>query len=247
MFISMRLLPLKAAFFSILLMLTFPIITLAQSEPVIKGIIVRSSTFERLASVKVTNLRTQQIKMSDEHGIFTIPASTGDTLEFSKTEYAVLRQPVTSTNDVIINMQRAVTLNTVVVKGYNTKSEQQATMDAYRSKGVYYDGKPPVLSYIASPLNGLYELFGKEPKRARRFGAYVKAENESIQIDRRFTKSLVKQVTGLPDEELAAFMETYRPQYTEAAKWSDYELMNYIKKSFAAYQSLKKTNTQPLS
>jgi hypothetical protein len=243
MLIPARLLPLKSLLFAVMMFVFLPFVSIAQSETTIKGIIVRSSTYERLAQVVITNLRTRQIKLSDEHGIFNIAANVGDTLEFSKTEYTILKQAVTGTNDVVINLQRAVTLNTVVIKGYSTKTEQQATMDAYRSKGVYYDGKPPALSYLASPLNGLYELFGKDPKRARRFNAYIKAENEGIQVNRRFTKTLVKQVTGLPDDELTAFMETYRPQYDEAAKWSDYELMNYIKKSFAAYQALKKPKT----
>ncbi|GAB2694841.1 hypothetical protein GCM10027037_17980 [Mucilaginibacter koreensis] len=245
MLINARLLPFKCLLFIAVLSVFSPFFANAQTLPVIKGLIVRSSTYDRLAEVKVTNLRTQIIKVSDEQGIFTIPANIGDTLEFSKTEYAVMKQVITSTNDIIVSMQRAVTLNTVVVKGYSTKTEQQATMDAYRSKGVYYNGKPPVLSYLASPVNGLYELFGKEPKRARRFNAYIKAENEGIQINKRFTKSLIKQVTGLPDEEIPAFMDAYRPQYEEAAKWSDYELMNYIKKSYAAYEALKKAKAQP--
>ncbi len=229
------------------LLLLCPLAAKAQVNYTLKGITVKAGNADRIAQVKVLNLHTGQVKFSDSQGIFTIAASTGDSLEFSKLDYTVLIQAVASSNDIVIYLNPVVNLNTVVIKGYSTKREQQTTLDAYRSKGVYYNGKPSALSYIASPLNGLYELFGKEPKQARRFNNYIKQENEAIRIDRRFNKSIIKQVTGIPDEELPGFLETYRPQYEKVNKWSDYDLINYIKKSYTDYQALQRNKLKPLT
>jgi hypothetical protein len=58
----------------------------------IKGIFFRKSSDERIASATVTDLKTQQIMMSDELGGFNIPVSKGDTLLFKKTGYTDQKQ-----------------------------------------------------------------------------------------------------------------------------------------------------------
>ncbi len=207
----------------------------AQQSFTVKGIIVKSQGNDRLAQVKITDLKTNEIRFTDEHGMFTIPTHLGDTLEFNKADFTIQKLAITSSNDMVVYLQPIVVLSTVTVKGSSVKQDQQDAMDDYRKKGVYYNGKPSVWQDIASPLNGLYTAFSKDAKRARRFSADVKAENEAISVDHRFSKALVKQITGMTDAEATVFMEVYRPSYEDVKKWSDYDLITYIKKSYADY------------
>ena len=60
---------------------------------------------------------------------------------------------VTSSKDVITYLIRdANMLNEVTVFGQTKKQELDAIKRDYRNKGSFYGGKPPLLSFIFSPL-----------------------------------------------------------------------------------------------
>jgi hypothetical protein len=177
--------------------------------------------------------------MSDELGIFTIKASIGDTLLFTKTDYTSLKQVINSANDLIIYMQPVIKLNEVKVAEKSKRQELNEVMDEYRSQGTFYNGKPPAWSFINSPITGLYELFGRTPGNARRFLAYSKEELETNEVNRRYNKNLVKRVTNLPDNDVQAFMESYKPSYEDVKSWNDYELITHIKRAFEYYKTNK--------
>ena len=74
----------------------------AQQLVVINGIIAMNSNNERIAGVLVKNIRTGELKISSNTGLFTIKAFVGDTISFSKANYADHRLPVTSTADLTV-------------------------------------------------------------------------------------------------------------------------------------------------
>ena len=110
-------------------------------------------------------------------------------------------------------------------------------MKEYNSQGIYGNGKTSVLGAVTSPLNGLYDLLGSGPKQARRFQKYSKTELEQREIDRRFTKRLIRQSINLRDDQAQPFMNAYRPTYANIKKWNDYDLVNYIKRSAADFEA----------
>jgi len=173
--------------------------------------------------------------VSDDLGGFNIEAKVGDTLLFSKPDYTSQKQMVTG-YDMVIYLQPQIQLGQVTIKGQTKKQELNEIMGAYKSKGTFYNGKPPALSFLTSPLTGVYELFGKNPGRARRFAAYTKRELEATEVDRRYNKSFVKRVTGLSDTATVKFMEYYRPTYEDLKEWNDYDLINHIKSQLDYYQ-----------
>lgn len=181
---------------------------------------------------------------SSNTGTFSIKASLGDTLLFTKEGYTSNKIAVGMQQSIVVFLIPITQLSTVVVKDKSNRQEQNDVMDTYRSKGIYYNGKPPALSVLASPVTGLYELFGKGPKRARRFANFMKNENRQLEISRRYNKDLVKRITKLPDDELQTFMDNYQPPYPEVMKWNDYDIIQFINKSLASYQANK--NLEPL-
>src|SRR5690606_36428781 len=67
----------------------------------------------------------------------------------------------------------------------------------------------------------------------------VEADEYSIQyIDMTFSKELIEEMTGLKGDQAIIFQNTYRPNYEDFSKMSDYELRAYIKNRFEEYKSI---------
>lgn len=210
----------------------------AQSTKVfpVSGFVCTRGTSLRVALVMVINKQNKGVVFTDELGNFTIKATLGDTLEFSKGEFTTVQQRVAGPQDIVVFMQQVTHLAEVKVKGQTKQQEVNGVMDDYRKKGVYYGGKPPVLSAINSPLNALYSAFGKDSKDARHFAEISKKDLEAAQDNRKYNKELIKKVTALPDEEADKFMYTYKPLHEDLMKWSQYDVIAYIKRSFESYK-----------
>jgi hypothetical protein len=225
---------------------------LAQQASTIKGVISKKLSTERVPNVLVTNLQTKDFSMSDEGGWFTMKASIGDTLLFAKADYTEQKVAIINTGDLPVYMQPVIRLSEVRIQGQSTRQELNDIMSDYRKKGTFYDGKPPVLSFLTNPLTGLYELFGKTPGEARRFATFTKGENEYAEVKRRYNVALVKRVTNASDTVAKKFMEYYTPSYEDIKSWNDYELVKHIRTSFDFYDKsddkvgLEKLNTPSL-
>ncbi len=211
----------------------------------IKGIIFKKNSSDRISQAVITDMKNQVVMMSDELGGFTIKASAGDTLQITKNSFTPQKIVVTNANDIAIYMQPVIQLGEVTIKGQTTRQELNGVVNSYRAKGLYFDGKPPIWAFInpfgGSPITAFYELFSKDAANERRFIRFSKNEMEAVEVDRRYTKDLVKSVTKMPDEDVEKFMVTFRPSYEDMKEWNDYQLIEYIKKNYAYYQKNKDT------
>ena len=223
-------------YFVILFSLVSLIEAKAQESFVLKGVISRNISVERLAQVLVTNLRTKNVMMSDELGWFSINAAIGDTLLFNKSNYTDLKVVVKEKGDIPVYMQPVIQLDQVTINGQSKKQELNDVMKDYHRQGIYYNGKPPVLSFLTSPLTGLYELFGKGPGQARRFAAFSKGELEFAEVRRRYNRAMVMRVTNADSATAKGFMEYYTPSYEDLKQWNDYELIKQVKRNFEYYE-----------
>jgi len=232
----------KLKYIVIAVLFCLPILCFGQRKEIsINVIIFRQGTSERIAQAVITDLKSRVIMMSDEIGGFSIRTAIGDTLLFAKQGYDPLKQVVTSETDIAVYLHpvTSIALQQVNIHGESTKQELNDVTNTYRSKGLYYDGSPPFMAFIASPLTAFYELFSQDAANERHFIKFSKNEEEAIAVDSRYTKELVKRVTNLPDEEVIKFMRQYRPSYEDMQEWNDYELIAHIKKYLVYYKSHK--------
>jgi len=226
-------------FILFILCFCFGIKVSAQQIFTVKGVISKKQSAERVPQVLITNLRSKDIMMSDELGYFSINAAIGDTLLFNKKDFTEQKMAVTGKGDVAAYLQPVVVMAEVVIREQSKKKELSEAMSNYKSLGTYYNGKPPLLSFLISPITGLYELFGKTPQEAKRFAVYSKEELEQEEVRRRYNLSLVKQVTNAPDSTAKQFMLYYTPSFEDLKEWNDYELIKRIKKSYDYYEKNK--------
>lgn len=202
----------------------------------VSGIVVEKGGSARLSDVNVINPRTKKRAKTNTFGVFIIEASVGDSLLFTKTGYGPVKTMLQTAEDILIEMQEGLTIETVVVSRKSREAEMRDMLDDYRKKGVYNGGKNTFGTYLGSPATALYNLFGRDAKNAKRFAKLMDRELEQGKVDRVFNKTTVTSVIGdLEDDELQSFMDIYRPSHTMIQNWGQYDFMNYVKRSFEAW------------
>ncbi|WP_147425575.1 hypothetical protein [Mucilaginibacter gracilis] len=214
-----------------------------RQEFVLKGVAFKDGTTQRLARVLVANLTDGGITTTDELGTFQLKCALGDSLLFRQKDFSDKKIAVNTQNTVMVYMQANISLSEVNIKGLNKRQELQQVMNEYNSQGIYNKGKPSVASAILNPLNGLYDLFGSGPKQARHFKQFAEHDLQQTEVNRRFTKNLVQRITGLQDSaKVQTFILAYKPSYEDIKAWNDYDLINYVKRSFTDFE---KNGEQP--
>lgn len=199
---------------------------------IIKGVVIEKGSNIRIALSEITNLRTNIGVGSNDIGMFQLKARIGDTLLVTKRDLIDQRVVVKSELDLVIYLVRgSTTLDDVTIRGNTKQQDLDEIKREFRNKGVYNGGKTTFLSAVFSPLNALYNLVGKDPKNARRFGRYADNEIKQSQIDVYFNQSMIKNNTELRGDTLEKYMLNYRPEFDKAQYWNSYDYIKYIKES----------------
>lgn len=232
--------------FSILLFsIGIPSISIGQ-QVVYEGAVLDDQDSKRIAAAEIINLKSKESIYSNTMGTFKIKGNLGDTLLISKQDYTESKVVLQKETIILIKLKHSLLLQDVNVYSQSKKDQLDEIMDGYRKKGNYYNGKPPPLAYVLSPISALYGLLGKTPKDARRFQNYMNTEIEQSTIDRKFTIHLVEDCTGLTGEDLKNFMSIHRPSFNEAENWNEYSARTYIKKAFEAFEANGRPAAQKL-
>ncbi len=225
--------------FLIILCCCFTISTQAQQLFNINGIVYKKNFTDRIAQVQVTNSSRKTNTLTDNFGVFHIQAAKGDTLLFKKLDFTPEYFVISGSYDINVYMQPVYTLKEVTVKELSKRAELNEALNQYRKQGIYSDGKPKALSFLASPLTGMYELFGKDAAKARRFKEYSKNELEHLEVSKKYNKAVVKKITNMPDNEIDDFMSFYSPSYEIVKDWNEYDVITYINKSYKYFKENK--------
>ncbi len=230
----------KIRYFLILIILVGWFKTYAQEKFIVKGIIFKNNSTDRIFNATVTNTTSKTTTQTDEFGTFAIEVLLGDTLNFSKSSFQEVNKIIVKKQNLLVYLNIATVLSEVVVKAKSVKQEQKEILAGYKSKGVYNNGKTPFLMYIFNPLTALQNLLSKDAKNAKTFYKYISRENGESFVDGKFNIALIKANTNISETDIAEFMYTYRPKYLDVKYWNDYDAINYIKKSYGKYKENKK-------
>jgi hypothetical protein len=214
-----------------------------QSQQMLKGVIFEEGTKTRLGSAAVHNKRTGYTNTTNNFGLFDILAQEGDTLQISMDGYLNKELHVSNLKDLIIYLRVASNqLKEVKITSQSLLQNLKENQAAFRDKGIFYNGKPPIgaLSPLGgSPLTFLYEAFSQDGKRARRLGRFIERESEYTEVASRFNKEKIKGAVPIKEEDIEEFKTAYWPKNEDIRKWADYDLHNYIKKSFEEFKKTK--------
>ncbi|GGC22988.1 hypothetical protein GCM10011386_13570 [Parapedobacter defluvii] len=213
-----------------------PVKLFAQESGTIRGIVVEAGTAKRLGGVTLTNKNTGQSSVSSGLGTFEIRVTVGDTLVANSMGYQSAATEIKTLSDILIDMTPgSILLEQVDVNRMSKEAELRDAMRGYRKQGVYFDGKPPALAYIFNPITSLYELLGRTPRNARRFGNYMEKELAETDVDRKFSRGKIQELTGMEGDDLTNFMIWYRPSFEKVQYWGEYDITAYIVQSFKQF------------
>lgn len=220
----------------------FVVKTSAQQLFEVKGTVFKKNSPVTISFVAVSNLsRNTPELLSDYLGSFKIEAALGDTLLFRKADFTAQILVVLNRGDQSVYMQPVIHLEQVTIKETSQRQELLDALDNYKKKGQYNSLHPGVMSVINSPISGLYDLFGKAPGQARKFQKFSQEEIERLEMAKRYNRTLVKQTTNMPEEDLELFMANFHPHYDDIKVWSDYDIITYIKKSYGYFKDNKES------
>lgn len=184
---------------------------------------------------------------SDSTGKFTIIARETDSIWFSylnkpTPKYAVKDIPNKHNFEISLHVN-ATDLKEVRVMPPNYRMDSIQNRQDY-AKAFNFQ-KPGVSSSlnvapgggVGLDINEFIRMFQfRRNKRMSAFRDQLLQEEEDRFIDHRFNRALIIKLTQLRGEALSTFITRYRPTIDFIETATDYELQDYIKKSFSHYQ-----------
>lgn len=210
----------------------------AQTKHVQQGIIFKVGTNLRLGGVQIIDRRTSATAQSNLYGGFSIAASVNDTLNVSGDGYAPAQLVLTDLADKIIFLEPVYLLPEVAIKENKLLADLNSVKRGYRKKSVFYTGTPHYYYVVLKPMTFIYENFKSEVINARMFNRFARNELAYYEVAARFTDEMIKKSIPINDDELEDFKAQYWPAAEQLRGWNDYDLVNYIIRS---YQEFKKT------
>jgi hypothetical protein len=238
--------------FGLLLGFLFAAFTcLAQDKPV-EGIVFDKATKERIASVDIHNV-TKGLSIYDNlKGEYSIVASDGDQLIFTRQGYLPDTVNVSGKGQLAIYMVHIVIqLKEVTVRDSALTPEQklQRTMEEYSK--IYSPSMNPDAfansSYGGAGLSidAIYNAISRSGRNAAHLRDLIQQDYQQNVIDYRFSRTLVARITGLKDQKLTSFMYRYRPAYYTVTNMNDYDFIRMIKADYRRYIRAQRVYAPP--
>ncbi|MDR1672502.1 MAG: hypothetical protein LBS09_03425 [Bacteroidales bacterium] len=194
-------------------------------------VVANDSTETSLRDCHVINTTQGLGTISNEFGDFTITANRGDSIRFSILGYERLTIAVADSmyaNNRIIRLHPATYMLSDVEVGRfstydrfkrdfmdtQTASSPLMTIDPISKFEIapkLLPGQgginiPTLLAMLDHPITTLYNVFSKEGKQMRYYQSIVTGTADFIIIGKKFNGDIVKQLTGLENDELVRFM-----------------------------------------
>ena len=187
--------------------------------------VIDADTAIAIPNCHIINKTQNMGTISDEFGNFTVTANVGDSLMFSAVGYG---RTIIAVRDSMYTNNRVVTLKSVAYVLSEVEIGLLSTYDRFKRDFLMMEAEeaykiapiskfiPPApyqggvnipLAYpLANPITFLYDLWSKEGKQYRHYLSVINGTAEFIIIGDKFNGILVKQLTGLENDELVKFM-----------------------------------------
>lgn len=250
----------------ILIMCAFVHVNAQKKE--FSGKVYDGINFYPIEGASIYNVTRKNFVFSNADGNFTIACQLHDTLVISKSIY---RQLIVVLDDKLMSKKtedfllyyKAILLKEVNVislnptyEGFKRDLAKIERPEIYKkipgteiteqdkANAEYGQHQPNVLrnTAIAHPISFLYETFSKKAKMKRLYNEMVQYEDRLDELPLKYNKEVVKDITGLPDDEILTFMMYCHFSYYDLVRWTPMQIINAIKDKYInyEYEKLKK-------
>lgn len=214
-------------------------------DKTVQGIVFDMNSKQRLTRVYIYNTRTGDGFYNTTKGEFKTIAREGDVLVAALQGYGVDTIGIHSENTVLfylkrnsIQLQEVVVRDSVKTPSDQLKARQEEFNTAYTKgdvKDVFTTGGSNGGGGAGLSINALYTLLSREGRNARLLQKIIERDYRDAMIDYRFTNTLINRVTGLNGNKLRDFKQQYKPGYYFIIEANDYDLIEFIRKSYQSY------------
>lgn len=218
----------------------------------VKGHVLDSS---RLYPIELVTVHSTggQTALTDSTGFYSIGVGEKDSVWFTylgrpTPKYPVLKIADITQFDIALRLKSDI-MKEVRIRNRNYKEDSVQNRKDYAK---VFDWKRPSLSTMTSvtssgvgfDLDEIIRLFQFRKNRSmEHFRQRLEQDERDKFVDHRFTKALVKRLTGIEKEdELADFMRRYRPTFEFTAGTSDYDFQFFIKIAYDEYKKQRILN-----
>ncbi|RYE39218.1 MAG: hypothetical protein EOP48_26050 [Sphingobacteriales bacterium] len=221
----------------------------ATAQYKIKGTVYDSTRSYAIPSVSVLT-SSGKGTVTNIAGDYEIEVAESDSIWFSYLNKPTVKFPVlkiASPHSFDISLQVNVpVLKEVKIRQRNYKQDSLQNREDY-AKVFNYD-KPGIRinspgQFTGTPvaagfdLGALIDMFNFKKKRSMAsFQRRLIQQEQDKYIDHRFSKGLVRRLTGLDSTNLEKFMNVYRPPYEFAVLLGDYDFQKYVKDSYDRFK-----------
>lgn len=248
----------KMVFFLLLICMVYT--CLAQQDS-FSGKVYDGINFYPIEGANIYNATRKNFVFTDEEGNFTINCKLHDTIIISKSIY---RQLIVVLDEELMRKKRedfllyykAILLKEVSVislnptyEGFKRDLAKIEIPEIYQKipgvevteqdiANAEYGKGPNVFrnTAVAHPISFLYETFSKKAKMKRLYNEMVMYEDRIDELPLKYNKEIVKDLTGLPDEEILTFMMYCHFSYYDLIRWTPMQIINAIKDKYINYE-----------
>lgn len=193
---------------------------------------------------------------TDSAGHYSITVREIDSIYFSYLNKPTPKYPVSSiatlsSFDIAIQ-KKIVELPSIFIRQRNYRFDSLENRKDYAR--IFNYSKPGVRTSIDPTPGGigagldLDELINMFKFRKNRhtaaFQQRLLREEQDKYIDHRYTKGLVRKLTGLTSPEIENFMKEYRPTYEMTVKLNDLEFGQFIQETYKYYKNYKSSTSK---
>lgn len=248
----------------LLLLLMLYGVGMAQTKKLV-GTVYNSSGIVPIVGCQVHNLNTGVYVFGDDNGRFIMSVSVNDSLVISHSGYSqslvvIDNRDYSRGRKDIILYHKAFMLPNFTCYGLNPSYEgfkrDVATVklpDSYkniddvhltkeeRRNATYTEEAPNILknTKLASPITWLYSTFNKKEKMRRLYYEMEGYGEEVQQVQLKYNRELVSEITGLQEPELLDFMVYCHFSYYDLIRWSREKIIDEVRTKFYEYQYFK--------
>lgn len=220
----------------------------ASAQYRVQGTVYDSSRLFPLEAVSVLSTSGGGT-FTDANGYYSITVSDTDSLWFSYLGKPTMKFPVAKIGDLSqfnLSLQVRVTvMQDLKIRPRNYRQDSAQNREDYAKAFNFQKPNMGTMTNMGPAgagidVNELIRAFQfRKNKSMERFRDRLVAQEQEKYVDYRFSKALVRRLTGLTDTELEKFMNTYRPTYEFTVYSNDYDFQLYIKEAYKMYSKQK--------
>ena len=222
------------------------LLSTAMSQSRINGTVYDASRSIPLESVSVVTTSGRGT-MTDSMGRYSIQVIETDSIYFSYLNKPTGKFPVKAIPNIYqFDISLHVPVADLPVVKVKLPNYRRDSLQNRRDYAKIFNYEKPGISVasgqggagVGLDLNEFINMFKfRQNRRMMAFKKRLILEEQDKFIDHRFSRAIVKKITGFSTDSLNSFMSLYRPSYEFTQVSNDYEFLEYIKLASIEYRN----------